>query len=157
MLERGHVVKPYYADESACVPTPLDESTPQSTDHLTITVMQEQPVMPKRGRGRPRKHATFLTVKEKADFELALKLRREGAISTPGAPFEQADKKEIDALVARGVSALEQYDASKHSKQRIFKSRIVREIKGKQTTVPYEKSRLVIQVYNDAGKEFVLT
>jgi hypothetical protein len=32
----------------------------------------------------------------------------------------------------------------------------VHEIKGK-TTVPYEKSRLVIQAYNDEGKEMILT
>ena len=39
---------------------------------------------------------------------------------------------------------------------RIFKSRIVNEVKGK-TTTPYEKSRLVVQGYADDGKEIVLT
>src|SRR5437773_527890 len=40
---------------------------------------------------------------------------------------------------------------------RIFKSRMVREIKGKATDTPYEKSRLVIQGHSDQGKDLVLT
>jgi len=60
-------------------------------------------------------------------------------------------------LVARGVFAFEQFDNSKHGYGQIFKSRIVREIKGKATTTPFEKSRLVIQAYNDYGKEIILT
>jgi hypothetical protein len=33
----------------------------------------------------------------------------------------------------------------------------VREVKGKATSTPFEKSRLVIQAYNDLGKEVILT
>ena len=34
---------------------------------------------------------------------------------------------------------------------------MVNEIKGKTTEIPYEKSRLVIQGYQDNGKEVILT
>jgi hypothetical protein len=34
---------------------------------------------------------------------------------------------------------------------------MVNEIKGKATNAPFEKSRLVIQGYNDDGKEMILT
>ena len=40
---------------------------------------------------------------------------------------------------------------------RIFGSRMVNEVKGKTTDSPYEKVRLVIQGYNDLGKEHILT
>ncbi|KAK1917074.1 hypothetical protein P3342_001656 [Pyrenophora teres f. teres] len=62
----------------------------------------------------------------------------------------------ISDLVGRGVFKFEQYNEKLHSRIRIFKSRLVREVKGK-TTKPYEKSRLVIQGYQDHGKEAILT
>lgn len=40
---------------------------------------------------------------------------------------------------------------------RLFRSRFVDETKGKATNIPYEKSRLVIQAYNDQGKTEILT
>jgi hypothetical protein len=60
-------------------------------------------------------------------------------------------------LLAREVFAFEQFNDSKHKRERIFKSRIVREIKGKATPTPFKKSRLVIQAYNNHGKEVILT
>jgi hypothetical protein len=54
------------------------------------------------------------------------------------------------------VFKFELYDERVHGRTRIFKSRLVREVKGK-TTKPYEKSRLVIQGYQDHGKEAILT
>ncbi len=179
---RSTVVKPYYTDESSSHDITITAETRTGNgenegDEDTITVEPdtankenneenddtEQATEPvkKRGRGRPRKHAvltsaTYITAKEQADYELSIKLRQQGIITTSGKPFELSDRKEIDALVARGVFAFEQFDEQKHV-GRIFKSRIVREIKGKQTNTPYEKSRLVIQAYNDAGKELILT
>ncbi|KAF1360326.1 hypothetical protein EJ07DRAFT_41949, partial [Lizonia empirigonia] len=54
------------------------------------------------------------------------------------------------------VFRFETYNPHKHGGNRIFKSRIVNEVKGK-TTTPYEKSRLVIQGYADDDKKVVLT
>jgi hypothetical protein len=99
----------------------------------------------------------FMTSKEQADMELALKLRKEGIITAPGAPFEASTKQEVDGLMARGVFEFVQWDLIKHAGVRIFNSRIIHEIKGKATNTPFEKSRLVIQGYNDDGKEVILT
>jgi hypothetical protein len=66
----------------------------------------------KRGRGRLRKNATntsitentaYITIKEQADYELFLKLRRQGIITTSSKPFKLSNRKEIDALVVRRV------------------------------------------------------
>jgi hypothetical protein len=100
---------------------------------------------------------TFLTMKEQGDRDLAVLLRSKGLIITPGQPFEISGRTEIDNLIARGVFRFERYDPVRHAKLRIFDSRMVNEIKGKDTAAPYEKSRLVIRGYNDEGKAFILT
>ncbi|KAK6211233.1 hypothetical protein QIS74_10497 [Colletotrichum tabaci] len=146
-----------------------DEIDPLAEEILDEIVVATGPV---RRRGRPRKDAfsnliddcapeddtadAFLTSKEQADLELAVTLREKGIITTPGAPFEQSTTKEVDSLIDRGVFGFTLYDENEHSGIRIFKSRIVNEVKNK-TTTPYEKSRLVIQGYNDRGKETILT
>ena len=99
----------------------------------------------------------LMTNKERADMELSIKLRNEGVITTPGLPFEQSRNDEIEGLIARGVFEFVQYDPVKHASIRIFSSRLVNEIKGKATGTPFEKSRLVIQAYNDEGKGMILT
>ena len=124
------------------------------------SIDDSQPI--KRGRGRPKGsknkiHCTeddetelpmsFITGKEQADHELSLKLRKEGRITTLGLPFEASDRQEIDNLIDRGVFSFESYDPIKHNSVHIFKSRLVREIKGKATEGLYEKSRLIIQGY----------
>jgi hypothetical protein len=98
----------------------------------------------------------FLTAKEQADIDLAVRLRKDGVITTPGAPFEQSRKQEIAGLMARGVFEFKPYDST-YDNTRIFNSRFVDEIKGKATDHLYEKSRLVIQAYNDMGKAELLT
>ncbi|KAK1907868.1 hypothetical protein P3342_006198 [Pyrenophora teres f. teres] len=92
------------------------------------------------GSKNKRKAHAYITRKEQDDHELAIKLRNDG----------------ISDLVGRGVFKFEQYNEKLHGRIRIFKSRLVREVKGK-TTKPYEKSRLVIQGYQDYGKEAILT
>ena len=99
----------------------------------------------------------LMTSKERADMELSIKLRNEGVITTPGLPFEQSQNKEIEGLIAKGVFEFVQYDPTKYAGVRIFNSRLVNEIKGKATDTPFEKSRLVIQAYNDEGKGMILT
>jgi hypothetical protein len=99
----------------------------------------------------------FVTQKELEDAQFAEKLRREGKIITSGKPFELFDQTEINGLIGCGIFRFEQYNPIKHGRIRIFKSRIVNEIKGKGTNKPYEKSRFVIQGYNDDGKLLVLT
>jgi hypothetical protein len=142
-------------------------------DHEVVQPSREPPI--KRKRGRPRKDAAapftlkeiarevisvhfqqlFLTQKETTDYDLSLKLRQQGIINTPGAPFEESDRTEIEALIANGIFEIQRYNSQVHN-QRIFNLRLVREIKGK-TTQPYEKSRLVLAGHNDTEKDTVLT
>jgi hypothetical protein len=49
------------------------------------------------------------------------------------------------------------YNFTRYGGIRIFKSRMVNEIKGKGTNFSYEKSRMVIQGYSDDGEKMVLT
>ncbi len=120
------------------------ESTNKESTQL---VNKENTQLVKRGRGRLRRSAalstTYITTKERADYDLSFKLRKDSIITTSRKLFKLLDQKEINALVARGVFAFKQYDERKYN-SRIFKLRIVRKIKGKQTSTPYKKSRLVI-------------
>jgi hypothetical protein len=128
----------------------------------TIPFEYPAPVAPRK-RGRPRKHLAptqltqFLSAKEQADLQLDAQLRADGKIRTLGAPFEESDATEIDNLMAAGVLKPERWDAIKHAGIRRFKSRMVREVKGKATVSPYEKSRLVAQGYADEAKRSLLT
>ena len=166
---RSTVVKPYYRNPT----TVTDDVTPNTdgvpaTDEETGQIAAQTPpptdttqAAQPRKRGRPpgsknKPKVLYLSKKEEDDYALAVKLRNDGVINTPGAPFEVSDQKEIDDLVGRGVFNFELFDPTVHGGYRIFKSRMVREVKGK-TLVPYEKSRLVVQGYNDEGKREILT
>ena len=174
---RSTHVKPYnrHPDsnkhtESTPVEGPSDgyEDITATPDEAPAPFDYPEPVRPRR-RGRPRKvhfneedgeqaeNAAYMTHKERSDYDLAIKLRRDGIITTPGAPFEQSDAAEINSLLVDGVLEPIQYDSMKHDGTRLFKSRLVREVKGKTTSKPYEKSRLVVQGYNDAEKMAILT
>ena len=162
---RSTLLQPYYRGAAT---DPIPSSSNHDQDGETEQPQGQhdpQPEPPRpRKRGRPpgsknkpkRTNDAFLSTKEKNDRDLAVKLRNDGVITTPGAPFEESDTKEIDDLIGRGVFSFELYDPVHHGKHRIFKSRMVREIKGK-TEKPYEKSRLVIQGYKDKAKETILT
>lgn len=76
--------------------------------------------------------------------------------TTSATPFVESRRKEINGLLEKGV-----FDVIPISKVpsdiRIFKSRFVDEIKNIGTADAFEKSRLVVQAYNDQGKGLVLT
>src|SRR6266436_3190516 len=75
---------------------------------------------------------------------LRMELRKEGRITTLGAPFQASDKQEIDSLIARGVFKFKKYDPTKFNEVYIFKSRMVNKIKGKATNALFKKLRLII-------------
>lgn len=56
----------------------------------------------------------FLTHKEKVDYELAIRLRRERKINEPGQPFEASDKEEIQPLLSAGVIEPIIYSEAEH-------------------------------------------
>ena len=99
----------------------------------------------------------FITEKEERDRKLSLELREKGIITTPGAPFQQSRRKEVESLLAQGTFKLIDENDPEIGSTRIFGSRLVDEVKGKETATPYEKSRLVVQGFNDQGKKTVLT
>jgi hypothetical protein len=99
----------------------------------------------------------FITRKEQADIELAIKLRKDSVITILGDLFKRSQQQEIDSLIARGVFEFVQYDLNKHLGVRIFNFRLVNEVKRKATNSSFEKSRLVVQAYNNKGKELILT
>jgi hypothetical protein len=124
-------------------------------------VVRPEPEQPRR-RGRPRKTTAryfqvFLTQKEKDNFELALKLRADNVINVPGGPFEESDALELNALANENVFSFVRYKPEGiHKGLRVYKTRMVREIKNKSTK-PIEKSRLVVQGYGDEEKQAILT
>jgi len=160
---------PQLQDEQQDIPQPFEYPEPNRPRRRGRPPKEKPANLPieKRPRGRPRKNATaqtscvedstiFITQKERQDLELAIQLRAEGKIRTPGKPFEQADVTELNSLFEAGVLKVIKFDPKVHGNIRIFKSRLVREVKGK-TTQPYEKSRLVVQGYHDEDKEALLT
>ncbi|KAM4067875.1 transposase [Hirsutella rhossiliensis] len=150
--------EPYYKDDNSPAAPGTDEQprkrgrplrstnapAAQTTEPAAQTAVK--PPTGPRKRGRPpgsknKKHSlynaqTFLQKREMDDIALAIKLRDDGVITTPGAPFEQSDQK-INDLIGRGVFTFELFDPTKHRGTRIFKSRLVREVKGKYIK-PYE-------------------
>lgn len=154
------------------------------TDTTVLPPLQDQliPQVVKRPRGRPRRYPAtevimidqlefhfdckkfpnpvanvYLSNKEILDLRLSQKLRKDGIIDATGQPFELSIKKEIEGLIAQGVFEFIPYDHNSMAKHRLFKSRLVNEIKEKGTPMPYEISRLVIQAYNDEDKANILT
>lgn len=183
---RSTQVKPYYQDPAAHKPNnPIPGEPGQSENPVTSQEVEDRPRSETQDpEGEPIEDTiivggaasnayvqsmarvflqetdvpeTYITEKEKADAVLAVQLRAEGKITTPGKPFEESAQQEIDSLIARGVFEFVPFNKREHGDTRIFKARIVNEVKGKTTDKPYEKSRLVVQGYGDEGKEAILT
>ena len=180
---RSTSVKPYYEDITQAKEDKNDNADGSAVEEIEVPIERRGRGRPKGSRNKernpvPQRHSEriaqqeqsdeqfvtgidvaeiFTTAKEKADWELVLTLRRDGKITTAGAPFQESTRVEIESLMAGGVFNIVQWDPAKHTGKRIFNSRIVNEVKGKTTQHPYEKSRLVIQAYNDEGKAMILT
>jgi hypothetical protein len=77
-------------------------------------------------------------------------------LSTPASTFAESRRKEINGLLEKRVFELIIIDAVLRN-VRIFNFRFVDEIKHSGTSDVYEKSRLVVQAYNDHDKTLVLT
>lgn len=145
---RSTVVQRYYRNEDEDVRTSQPEEASEKP--------QTEIVRPSSPEVKDSITVAYVSRKENDDGRLAIKLRQDGVITTPGLPFEESDKMEVDDLIGRGVFRFERWSRTRHGEHRLFKSRMVREVKGK-TTKPYEKSRLIIQGYNDENKDSILT
>ncbi|KAI0999081.1 hypothetical protein K3495_g9115 [Podosphaera aphanis] len=146
---RATSVKPYFVEENAqelsIAQPPINTSEQKKTffcfnHNITVTSL----------------HASnFISAREVSDRELSIRLRTEGKITAPGDPFKISRKKEIDDLITQPVFDVIQ-EATVTPGKRIFNARMVDAVKYNDST-PYEKSRLVIQAFNDFGKSKVLT
>ncbi|TQN64414.1 hypothetical protein CSHISOI_11408, partial [Colletotrichum shisoi] len=155
---RSTVVKPFHKEDSSDNEVKVDE-TNQVTEKDLRDIERSRVVVeiPQHDRDPDRTPSTFMTTKEATDYDLAVKLRKTGIITEPGDPFEESTRKEVDNLIDRGVFDFIPFDPAKHMGIRIFKSKIIHEVKDKTTDKAYEKSRLVIQGYADDGKWAILT
>ena len=100
----------------------------------------------KRGRGRPRKHPLLAT-----DISIA-----NISIFVQDTLFENSRRSKINGLLEKGVFEPVNIEDVPQG-VRIFNSRFVDKIKHPGTNKAFEKSRLVVQAYNDQGKDLVLT
>ena len=125
-----------------------------------------QAVQPRR-RGRPaglknklRTYTQYLVQylikKEEEDFALTIKLRNNSVINILSALFKASNQKEVDNLISYSVFSFKLFSLYKYSAYYIFKSQLVRKVKGK-TIVLYKKSQLIIQGYNNVDKHKILT
>ena len=112
------------------------------------------PVPAPRGRGRPRKYPLIQTnVVDTPDPDLCFIMN---APIKNSSQYAASRQKEITGLLKKGVfEVANQKDIPPNT--RIFNSRFVDEIKHPGTDNAFEKSRLVIQTYNDEEKALVLT
>jgi hypothetical protein len=70
--------------------------------------------------------------------------------------YTKSRKKELDGLMKKGVFKIVK-SSEVPIDARIFNCRFVDEIKNKGIPQAYEKSRLVVQAFNDKGKDTILT
>ena len=129
-------------------PAPAADATDDVTDDSTIIVQTETAVQPKRRRSRPRKHpiAAFATTPTKLPADITLQKL----------PFQESCQKEINGLFAHGVFEVVDI-ADLLADSQVFRSRFVDEVKFASIDKAYEKSRFVVQGYNDEGKSQILT
>jgi len=146
---RSTVVKPYLQPESTEEPTPHgaeEHAEPTRTDEPAPPPQEAapQPVQ-KRGRGRPRKYPLLTAA---ADITIYLQ--------DDATRFSASRQKELTGLLEKGVFEITKLTNVPQG-VRLFNSRFVDEVKNKGTDKAFEKSRLVVQAYNDAEKDLVLT
>lgn len=160
LIFRSTVVKPYYSENLENCEQELDlnkETNPQIRRYPVRQRVSTQKLRESQYFQNMDKTSIFITAKEKCDIEISKQLRSQGIIKIPGLPFELSRKQEIDGLIARGVFELIPWKNDFKNKIRFYNSRFVDEIKGKDTAIPNEISRLVIQTYCDDGKLEILT
>jgi hypothetical protein len=98
----------------------------------------------------------FVISKEKTNIELYIQLRTKGKIRIPSGLFELSNKKETNRLTANQVMRIKIYNTSRYPRIRVFDTRFIRELKSKNISNIYKKSRIMIQVFKDFRKEFIL-
>ena len=116
----------------------------------------------KRGRGRPKKHpvnSNYTSAPSDICFvidDTSMFTIDDNFSATKLPQYTASRHKEIAGLLEKEVFQIaDPQDVPTDA--RIFKSRFVDEIKNAGTEKAFEKSRLVVQAYNDMEKDLVLT
>jgi hypothetical protein len=122
---------------------------PQQNDNSQQDAIAEPTRQPKRGRGRPRKYPilTAIVDVDSTSFENS---------QLQSTQFQASRQKEITRLLEKGVFEITKLE-NVLSGIRLFNLRFVDEVKNARTDTTFEKSRLVVQAYNDEEKRLVLT
>lgn len=172
---RSTSVKPYFTPESEDTEAANDNATteasqtpetihldPEADDHATEKVFLPQTVI-KRGKGRPKGSKNKKT--SPANQNLSETERNDEPDVTcylldesfeSDKLFKASRQLEVNGLLEKNVFETVKLDSILPN-ERIFGARFVDEIKHKGTDRAYEKSRLVVQAFNDADKTAVLT
>lgn len=163
---RSTAVKPYLKETSKDDNNNLNVPEDDEDDTIVVDVpLQPAPEVAqsfKRGRGRPRKNPlptpeVASLPRRKVGRPRKIYIHATEIAEPPPSPnFEASRRKELDGLLDRGVFRIAKISDIPPG-TRIFGSRFVDEVKFKGTEKAFEKSRLVVQAYNDAGKEHILT
>ncbi|EED15482.1 conserved hypothetical protein [Talaromyces stipitatus ATCC 10500] len=159
---RSTVVKPYYAEDMP----PEDIATTLDHDNAPEPPTQGNALLPpstvKIPSQRPQRNRQPSARYRDDDFEAYINNKE---ITQPRADFDEvleqtrftdSRKQEVDGLLERGVFHFV-HENEVPKGERIFNSRFVDEMKNSGTDKAFEKSRLVVQAYNDEGKDFILT
>ena len=183
---RSTVVKPFFRNESENVTDLKNENTDHVNEKISKNVnfkkisqihvdekkiekafssnsfhASEIPIKRDRGRSkklslRYRNSETNISIFLQSDSQNDQLLMQHMQASTPiPGPFVESRKKEINELFEKNCFEIVSASDVLHE-VRIFNSRFVDEIKNIGTIDAYEKSRLVMQAYNDQGKTEVL-
>jgi hypothetical protein len=157
------------APKSPNMSSPNDQ--PQPDDQFVVSDQESEPETSsdpsKRGRGRPRKYPApaaylsfvFSTAVDPAPASISLPAvasKPDSIIHTALSQFAASRQKKINGLIEKDVfQSVRTDDVSPDV--RIFNSRFVDEIKHFDIDKAFEKSRLVVQTFNDQNKNLVLT
>ena len=136
-------------------------STNSRVPKIIIPIASSPPSAPpapvKRGRGRPKKHVDHVNLATSSDICFVMNNLEDTDADISKLPqFTASRQKEVAGLLEKGVFKLvNPEDVSGDA--RAFNSRFVDEIKNPETDKAFEKSRLMVQAYNDLNKNLVLT
>lgn len=149
------VIKPYYFENLIDIQQQLNTSKNSGLDNdSTVSGPRRNPFRARIPTLRARNtqqsknksiNGVFATRYEAQDLESSKRLRAYNVICTPGATFQTSRQQKIDGLIAKGVFEFILYEPETIKYVRLFKSRLVDEIKGEGIDMLYEKLRLVIQ------------
>ena len=155
---RVTIVKPYLQEPGTPADTSIESHEPHGP-HEPVPQEQDQDIQPPSDhdqdtpprRNPPRYRQLPTRFQNMADITIYM------SKSMPPLPNFQASRlKELNGLLEKGVfEVMSTQDVP--SGARIFGSRFVDQVKNEGTEKAFEKSRLVVQAFNDSGKQGILT